>query len=213
MKWYGVLPLLAAISLAACQKPESTPAGSSPSPVSPAADPALAASAVVPEYNLGDVDVAILPELSMSERSRSQHIQYTEMRSPLRKELKMANATVKQPLPAELWVRAGIVSPRGLRDTDAVLVRVTLTIDSQQEPIATQAYVFSGKTLTKTPESFETDLVPYLKSLPESVLVLAKVNVVWFPNTDPATITPETADDSKGQTLEKLSNPLRIDFK
>jgi len=212
MKWYRVLPVLALIGLAACQPPKPKDPAAANSPTAKA-DPALAASVAVPEYNLGDVEVSTRPELSLGERSRSQQIQYVEMRDPIRNELRLATGTVRKPAPSELWVTTTIGSPRGFRDTDAVLARVTLTIDTQKEPIATKAYVFSGKTLVKHPESFEADLIPFLKTVPESVLVLARVKIVWFPNTDPLTIAPETADDSKGQTVEKLSNPLRIDFK
>ena len=214
MKWFQALAILAAISLEACQPPESKPpAAADPSGAGAAADPGLAASVAVPAYNLGDVEVATIPTVSLSGRSSSQYTEYMELRNPLTKSLANAIATVHSPLPSEFWVTTAIGSSRGFRDTDTVLARVSLKLDTQKEPIATKAYVWSGKTLAKHSETFEIDLMPFLKPTPESVMVQAWVKIVWFPDTDPATITPETADDSKGESVEKLSNPFRIDFK
>lgn len=212
MRWYWAGAVLALIGLAACGRStqESPDATNKPAAGLPG-DPALAASVAAPPYNLGDVDVSTIPMVSLSERSRSQSIEYEEMRT-LRKDIAIANATVRAPYPSELWVTTTIDSPRGYRETDAVLVRIALTLDTQTEPILTKDYVWSGKTLVKHPETFEIDVMPFLKTVPESVLVKARVKIVWFPDTDPATITPETADESKGQTLDKLSNPLRINF-
>ncbi len=212
MKWFQAAAMLALLGLAACQpkQPDSSEGATTPTNGSPV-NPALAASVAVPAYNLGDVDVSTVPMVLLSERSRSQYIDYMEQRT-LRKDIAIANANVRQPYPSELWVTTLIESPRGYRPTDAVLVRVSLLIDSHTEPIAKKDYVWSGKAISGNPEIFETDLMPFLKPLPKSLLVKARIRIVWFPDTDPATITPETADESKGQVLDKQSNAFRINF-
>ncbi len=210
MKWHVAGTILVTIGLAACQpaKPDS-PGGADPATIAvPLGD---AAAVTAPKYNLGDVDVATVPTVYLSERSRAQTIAYEEWKS-IRGDISVANATVRPPLPDELWVTTSIESPYGYRASDSILVRIDITLDTQKDPILTKNYVWSGDAVKKRPEIFEIDIMPFLNPLPKSVLVLAQVKIVWFPDTDPATITPETADESKGQTQLKESNAFRINF-
>jgi len=210
MKRYRIAAILALICVAGCQRRETN----SPAPADTGgADPtgSLAASVAVPAYNLGDVDVATVPSVELSERSRSQYISYEELRN-LRKELSIANANVRQPLPSELWVIGVIDSAYGYRDSDAVLAHVELKLDNRPEPVVVKDYVWSGKTLQQKPETFEADIMPFLAPVPESVLVQLYVTLYWFPDTDASTIMPGTADLTKAQKHEKRSNPLRINF-
>ena len=212
MKWYRAAAVFGMVALAACQPPKPGVPKNAQTP-GDTGDPSLAAAVAVPDYNLGDVDVAVILTEQLSERSRSQHIEYNEVEVPLRKTISLANATVNQPYPSELWVKTTVHSPRGFRPTDTVLLRVSILAEGKTEPLLKKDIVWSGTAMTGRPETFEVDLIPALKPLPASTLIKAQAKIVWFPNTDPLTITPETADDSKGQVLEKNSNPLRIDFK
>lgn len=213
MKWSSIIIVAFAVGLTACQPP---------APKNPAADPAAAAtpsgsnaaaSAAAPEYNLGDVEFSTISSLVLGPQSRIPTIQYTELRNPITKGLTTANAVVSQPLPDHLYVTAVTTANQGYRNQDTVLIRVGVKLDSNKDPIATKSYVFSGKQLNREGVSFDVDLIPHLNPTPATVLVQAWLKIVWFPNTNPSTVDPDTADESKGQSVEKLSNPFRIDFK
>jgi hypothetical protein len=198
------------LSLSACTSPESKPR-SETSAVLPGPGSDAAQNVLAPSYNLGDVDFSTVPSVRLSDRSKSGSIQYEEHKT-LRGDVAVANATVLSPHPANLWIAATIESPLGYPSGDAVLVRMSVTVDTRKDPLETKTFVFSGKGLITHPERVELDLMKYLNPAPASVLVQSRIQIVWFPNTDPATINPDTVDVSKGQTLDKLSNPLRINF-
>ncbi len=203
--------IIVVLGLSACKAPSST-SDKPPATALPGADFADGQNVFTPSYNLGDVDVATVVSVRLADRSKSPAITYMEEES-LRGNVVLANATVLSPHPENLWIEATIESPLGYPAKDAVLVRMSVTADTRKDPLLTKSYVFSGKGLITKPEHVELDLMLFLQPLPATVLVTAKVQIVWFPDTDPATINPETVDISKGQSLDKLSNPLRIDFK
>lgn len=211
MTLYRLGGIVVFMGLLACNSPSSVPRKDTPAAL-PGGDSAVAQGALTPEYNLGDVDYATVVSVRLSDRSKSALIQYDE-KEGLRGNVLLANATVLPPHPASLWLAATIESSLGYPPKDTVLVRMSVTVDTRKDPLVTKSFIFSGKGLARKPERVEVDLMPFLDPIPASVLVRAEVQIVWFPDTDPVTIDPATVDTSKGQSLDKLSNPLRIDFK
>lgn len=211
MKFFWMGTIILALGLSACNSPKSKPHGDAPAALA-GNGPGMAENAIVPTYNLGDVDFSTVPSLLLSEKSKSPSIEYNEQKT-LRGHVAIANATVRSPRPANLLIRALIESSLGYPATDSVYVKMMVMADTRKDPLVTKTWVFSGKTLALRPESEEVDLMPFLDPSVKSVLVQSKIEIIWFKNTPPSEIHVDAIDPSKGQKLEKLSNPLRIDFK
>ena len=206
MNWVHLLLALAVIGLASCSQ-ESSPSGAADATAQPGQP--VDASQQAP-YNIGDVETAIKLFIQLADKSKGQNVEYVELETK-RGDLAMAEATFNPPHPAQIWLVSTAQALPSLRPQDAIVVRQRIYVDGREEPIAVQAFVWSGRPTMRERKTLEVDLVHFLQSLTGSVLTHARTEVFWLPDTDPMLIDPAASFDTS-KRVEKLSNTMRITF-
>jgi hypothetical protein len=215
MNWFRFAAMVALVcAMAACGSQsgdgDQTSDGVPPA-AGQAADGADGAGVAIPAYNLGDVEVNTRIVLQAATRSLTPTVQYEEL-GTLREPVAVANATVKQPHPAEFWITSGMESRTSYRSQDTVYLKVEVTAEGTAEPLAVKSYVVSKDDIHRKLQTIDINLMEHLNPLPKSVLVQSTLTIAWFPDTAPMEVSAENPDLSKAQVQTKLSNPLRINF-
>lgn len=194
------------MGLVSCSKPEAAPGdrpGVSPNPAtSPITN-------LETKYNIGDVEFNIKTTTQLAPESQLGNVAYTESETK-RGELAMAEAIVSTPYPSSLWLISTLWTPTSFRTTDAIVIKQRVFIDGRDEPLKEASYVWTGSNLGREPGQIKVDLMPFVDSPVRSVLLYTRLEIVWFPDRDPATVDATTAPISPQYVVEKLSNTLRV---
>jgi hypothetical protein len=203
-----LLAAAALLGLVSCSGEDAAP-GDQPgvSPINPSGP----VSNLETKYNVGDVEYAVKTVTVLADESRTGAIAYTESETR-RHDLAMAEATVTQPYPTNLWLRSVVSTPLGFRDTDAVLLKQGVYIDGREEPIEEKSFVWSGEEGHTNPSELQFDLMPHLDGPSGSVLLYTRVDITWFPDRAPMTVSLDAPPNSPQDVVEKLSNTLRVTF-
>ena len=207
MRWSALALALAGLTAVSCTKPAIPAEGGSAGRAQ-----GTAPGAPTIEYNIGDVETSVKVTVQLAEKSQVGNIAYNELETK-KGYLAIAEAMVSEPYPRNLWIYSTALTPRGFREGDAVLIRHRVYLEDGTDPIAESARVWSGVKAVDEPSELSLDLVPLLGELSGSHLLHARAELVWFPNTDPATIDPAGPAESTERTIQRLSNTLRITFK
>ena len=188
---------------------------SSCSPSAPPTSPASEDPSLVPglppvsgvEFGIGGVETSLEFELVLSDKTSGDNVQYNPQ---LTRHYKLAHAEilVRKPYPEELWLKLGVRSDHNF-EGHAVQVKPKIFMDGRE--VASFGFVYGAQAM-RDPKEFFVDVSEHLDANASSVLVYASTEINLFPDTDESQITVETPPGPETQSVEKMSNPIRIEF-
>lgn len=168
------------------------------------------------EFNVGDAESSIELVLEVDPESKQAGVSEEPILTA-KKTVSQSTATVKEPVPASLWVRIH-VQPHATFIERTVVVRGVLERDGQA--IAAFQTVLGKYALerdlgdgSKRPQVFRVDILKDLPQRPASMLCFARAEILLAPKgTDEASIDPATLQADPADVSAKISNPLRVNF-
>ena len=201
---------VALLVLPACSgsKPEAPKPAPAPADASKGVQPPLAAP-VEPSLNVGDVEAGVILSATVPPEAITTGITVDNMETK-RDRLAMATITVRPPYPEKLMVTLSI-KPNVNFEKQPVVVRGKMRRDEQPMGSEYAAVIAEGGPAAKNAVKFECNVLEGLSTVPESMLVYARLDAFLMPAK-----TPASALDAKTATSEQhtelLSNPVRINF-
>lgn len=210
--WCLVAVVAISMGLAACQKPESgVPKGVAKAEMEmgPGGMPTRTED-VAPEFTVGDAETSIQLILELDAESVAENVKEEKVLTA-KKLLSQSNVSVTPPAPASLWVRLRIKPIQPFVER-AVVLRGVIERDGQ--PMASFNTVLGKYAMEdepNRPKLFRIDALKDLPSLPSSVLLFARAEVLLAPEgANEDTIDPATMAAAPGDVSVVISNPLRV---
>lgn len=159
-------------------------------------------------FGIGDVDSALRVEMQLAPSALSgtitQQVQETKLEWVAK-----TDAQVAFPYPNKLEVGVGV---RSVIDYPEHSSRITTNVYVENEIVHTFQFI-TGKMAIRQQNLEIFDVMPHLDlSETDSVLLHARAEIEFFPNTPEEELTLETPARSDTTRATKLSNPMRITF-
>ena len=202
MQTYKFIAIAFVCAMTACSQPGEGPAIGGPG----AGEPVVTPGGPV-EFGIGDVQFHLDPKLTVSQRSLGPAVDERRFQSQFehltRVEANLAN------IPEELWLD---LTFSGAEPWPGYAVVVNATVFADQQPLEENIQFVLTPETARQPRVFTFNLLESLQAVPASVLVHAEANYILVKTDDPASVTPESVTSADGESAEKVSNPLRVNF-
>lgn len=169
------------------------------------------AAALTTGFNVGDAETSIELNLELDPAMAAAPGVKEDRVLNAKKQLSQSTVTVTTPGLKELWVKLRVRPSRPFIERPVVLRGV---IERDNQPLASFQVKLGKYAMENDPDNpkeFRVNLLADLPTLPASMLVFAKAEVLLLPTgTDEATIDVPNVTVEEGDISAKISNPLRV---
>jgi hypothetical protein len=162
-------------------------------------------------FNVGDAETSIELNLELDPVTAAVAGVKEDRVLNAKRQLSQSSVTVTTPGLKEFWVKLRVRPARPFIERPVVLRGV---IERDNQPLASFQVKLGKYAMEEDPDSpkeFRVNLLADLPTMPASMLVFAKAEVLLLPTgTDEATIDVANVTVAEGDISAKISNPLRV---